>query len=159
MNIIRQSNDYVPYRKRSYESQRATLEAAQRHAEQYFEAERQRERAQEMEAARPEQRTEKVDLGRQMMNLTEQRSAEIMSNLRMDGDPWRQGCREYNLTKENLEMAGLAPEYAVIIEGQGVALSNLYKADGRLAVMAYVPTTEGIKARSYYMSKSQGVWR
>ncbi len=94
MNIIRQPNDYVPYRKRSYESQRATLEAAQRHAEQYFEAEGQREGAQEVEATEPEQKTEKVDLGRQVTNLTEQRSAEIMSNLRMDGDPWRQGGRE-----------------------------------------------------------------
>lgn len=83
-----------------------------------------------------------------------------MRHARIDGDPWRQDGREYVLTPDILRNCDLGPKYKAQIENQEINLSDIYElGGGRVAAMAYVPTDEGVKVRSYYRSNSQGVWR
>lgn len=83
----------------------------------------------------------------------------ILRKTEIDGDAWEQGGQKYQLTTEALKNNGLAPEFGVQLEGAKVNLSKIYQVGQRQAVMAYVETEAGVKARSYYRSNSQGVWR
>ncbi len=85
---------------------------------------------------------------------------ELLERAVIDGDPWQQGGLEYKLTPEVLDQAGLEPKYRVNIENAEINLSRLYQDNtGRAMTVAYIPTIEGLKVRSYYLSQSQGVWR
>lgn len=87
-------------------------------------------------------------------------SDEILRMAEINGDPWEQDGHQYRLQPNMLKEAGLEPNYQMVIDGQTICLSDLYRLHGgRMAVTAYVPTDEGVKVRSYYRSNSQGVWR
>lgn len=109
------------------------------------------------EAARRNLETNKLE----GMGRRERR--EYLKRAEIDGDEWTQeqdgGIWRGKLTVDMLEKVDLVPEYKVELSGARVGLSRPYKIGGRLAVMGYVKTDEGIKVRSYYQSKSQGMWR
>jgi len=71
-----------------------------------------------------------------------------------------QDGRDWRLTTEALRDHDLGPKYRAQIENREVNLSDVYELeDGRVAAVAYLPTDDGVKVRSYYRSNSQGVWR
>lgn len=84
---------------------------------------------------------------------------QILRRTEIDGDAYEQNGNKFYVTPEILKDNGLAPEYSVQMEGAKVNLSKIYEVGARQAVMAYVETERGVKARSYYRSNSQGVWR
>lgn len=96
-----------------------------------------------------------------LWRIAAEQGEKLLNQATVDGDPWLQGGEEYMLTKESLAEAGLQPEFVVQVERQNIALSNMFKVDSgqRSAVVAYLPTDEGVKVRTYYLSRSQGVWR
>lgn len=67
----------------------------------------------------------------------------------------------YALRPKDLYDAGLSPEYKVNIDGVQMMLSTPYELNsGRVAFVAYVKDENNkYRARSYYLSNSQGVWR
>ncbi len=89
-----------------------------------------------------------------------ERQEELLRSARIDGDVWKQNGRDWTLTTEVLRNNDLGPKYKAQIENQEVDLSDVYElGGGRVAAVAYVPTNDGVKVRSYYRSNSQGVWR
>ncbi len=87
-------------------------------------------------------------------------SDELLRRTEIDGDAWWQGGRQYWLKPEMLKEAGLMPNHQMVVDGKTICLSDLFSLQsGRAAVIAYIQTDEGVKARGYYRSNSQGVWR
>lgn len=79
---------------------------------------------------------------------------------RIEGDPYIQDGKAYQLTPEYLKSVGLGPEYIFKIGNQAdIALSRIYSAQDHDAVVAYVRTAQGTQIVSYYRSGSQGNWR
>lgn len=77
------------------------------------------------------------------------------------GDPWEVNGREYRLSAQQLDKAGLAPVYEAEIDGRKIYLSEIFQLDsGRPAVIGYVATdTDEILVNSYYRGLTSGVWR
>lgn len=87
-------------------------------------------------------------------------SEQLLNRAMIDGDPWERGDGAWNLTPEILKNIGLDPKYETLSNGVRVCLSDIYELSaGRQAVVGYVPTDQGVKVRTYYKSKSQGLWR
>lgn len=104
--------------------------------------------------------TEKLIRRQETYRLGVEQSREMLRRARVDGDPWHQNGQNYELTPTILNAEGLGPNYLTNVEGQDIALSDIFELlDGRAATLAYVPTDDGVKVRSYYRSNSQGVWR
>jgi hypothetical protein len=88
--------------------------------------------------------------------IGEERAREIMEQTELDlpstGPTVARGA---------LELAGLAPQYEMSLDGRGMAFSPTYEiGGGRKAVVGYIENDEGkMVARSYYRSNSQGLWR
>ena len=99
---------------------------------------------------------------------TEQLSREMLPNSPenilkravIDGDPYTVDGYDYTLTPEALEQAGLDPRHEVLIDNKEIHLSDVFKARGYNAAIAYVEGDDGkVHTRSYYQSKSSGSWR
>ncbi|MGE0489937.1 MAG: hypothetical protein AB7S38_12095 [Vulcanimicrobiota bacterium] len=59
-----------------------------------------------------------------------------------------------------IEAAGLAPRFTTSFEGRRVHLSRPFRCRGYQATLGYVEGKDGsLKARLFYQSKSQGLWR
>lgn len=85
---------------------------------------------------------------------------QILNRSTIDGDGWRQGGQEYTLSIPNLINAGLNPAYHILVDNQEIYLSNLFNlTSDQMAAIAYIPTTVGVKVRSYYRDKAQALWR
>lgn len=85
---------------------------------------------------------------------------QILNRSTIDGDPWRQGGQDYQLSIPNLINVGLNPAYHILVDNQEIYLSNLFNlTSDQMAVIAYIPTTVGVKVRSYYRDKAQALWR
>lgn len=97
----------------------------------------------------------------EMYRNDERRQEMLLRNAVIEGDPWMENGQIYRLTPEVLAANGLEPKYMVKVGGREVDLSDIYMMDddGRYAAVGYVPTEEGVKVRTYYQSKSQGMWR
>ena len=91
--------------------------------------------------------------------IPEHESHEIIRHTSVDGDPYCYDGKNYTLFPEHLEQYGLAPKQKITIDGVEIALSDSFECNARDSVIAYVKTKDGYKARSYYRSNSQGVWR
>lgn len=88
-----------------------------------------------------------------------QHEAQCLS-AKVEGDPFVSHGRTYQLTPEHLLKNSLAPAYDFNIEGTQIGLSKAFDdGDGHDACIAYVHTKDGIKARTYYRSRSAGMWR
>lgn len=83
--------------------------------------------------------------------LSDDLSAALLAETKFEGDE--------NL-KRDLEHFGLEPRYGVELDGGRMALSAIYEAVERDAVVAYVQAGETPPvARTLYQSKSSGMWR
>lgn len=84
----------------------------------------------------------------------------ILQNSIIDGSPYSIYDQNYTLTPDILKQAGLEPSHEINVEGRNIFLSNVFKVGGRNATIAYVQDkNKNFKVRSYYQSKSSGVWR
>src|SRR5574344_961001 len=98
--------------------------------------------------------------GAHLSKLEDKESAEILQNSKVDGDPYLYNGESFDLTTAALEQCGLAPEFKTRVGGREIDLSKVYTARDHDCVMAYVANGEGgFTTRSYYRSRSQGVWR
>ncbi|MDO4611856.1 MAG: hypothetical protein Q4B29_00090 [Candidatus Saccharibacteria bacterium] len=85
---------------------------------------------------------------------------ELLRRAEIDGDAWTQNGQEFRLTPGILKGEGLEPNRQMVIDGQTICVSDLFKlSSGRDAVLAYIPVEGGVKVRGYYKSNSQGTWR
>lgn len=85
---------------------------------------------------------------------------QILNRSTIDGDAWRQGGQDYQLSVPNLISAGLNPAYHILVNNQEIYLSNLFNlTSDQMAAIAYIPTTVGVKVRSFYRDKAQALWR
>lgn len=85
---------------------------------------------------------------------------QILNRSTIEGDTWRQGGQDYQLSIPNLINAGLNPAYHILVDNQEIYLSNLFNlTSDQMAAIAYVPTTVGVKVRAYYRDKAQALWR
>lgn len=117
-------------------------------------------RAQGEELLKTEAPTEQLVKRQEVYRLSKERSNELLRKAKIDGDPWYEGGRNYQLTPKSLKEQGLGPSYTTTVGGREIALSDIFElSGGRVAVEAYIPTQDGVKVRSYYRSNSQGVWR
>ena len=91
--------------------------------------------------------------------ISEHESHETIKHTLIDGDSYRHNGKNYTLFPEHLERFGLAPKQKITIDGVEIMLSDSFECNARDSVIAYVKTKDGYKARSYYRSSSQGVWR
>ncbi len=90
---------------------------------------------------------------------SEEKQAELLKRAVIDGDSWEKRGVEYKLTPEILATLDLGPKYATKVGGREIDLSRVYSNDGRDAVVGYVSDDDGVKVRTYYQSRSAGVWR
>ncbi len=85
---------------------------------------------------------------------------QILNRSTIDGDAWKQGGQDYQLSVPNLISAGLNPAYHILVNNQEIYLSNLFNlTSDQMAAIAYIPTTVGVKVRSFYRDKAQALWR
>lgn len=92
--------------------------------------------------------------------IMEPESEEILRTGQIDGDPYILDGKAYQLTPGHLKAAGLEPKYKFELDDKtSIAVSKVYHAERRDAIMAYVRTDKGTKIVSYYRSNSQGTWR
>lgn len=85
---------------------------------------------------------------------------QILNRATIDGDVWKQGGQEYSLSIPNLISARLNPAYHILVDNQEIYLSNLFNlTSDQMAAIAYIPTTVGVKVRSFYRDKAQALWR
>lgn len=105
--------------------------------------------------------TEELNEADELHVISKEMKEALVDAAKIDGDTYLYGGREYQLTPEVLDKCNLGPKYEVRMEGAQICLSDTFKIDkgGRLGAIAYIPTQEGVKVRSYYKSNSQGVWR
>lgn len=90
--------------------------------------------------------------------VTAEQRSEMMGRAVIAGDAWRQDGQEWRLSVHNLTEAELVPAYE--LAESKVCVSELFNLpDGHLAVLAYVPDGQSVKVRSFYRSRSCGVWR
>ena len=85
-----------------------------------------------------------------------------LENVEIGGDPFKYNNQEYRLTKELLAKCDLAPDGQFNLGGREIKMSKSFKVENRDVVIAYVQAGEKgeiFKARSYYRSSSQGLWR
>ena len=91
--------------------------------------------------------------------IAPERREQLLSRVVIDGDPWYQAGEEYRLSSVNLLNAGLDPAYETTLDGKIVCLSKIFQlSSGRPAAIAYIPTEQGVKVRSYYQDRSEGLW-
>lgn len=84
----------------------------------------------------------------------------LLARAVIGGDAWRQNGREYHLSVNYLQEAGLIPMYEAMLEGRKIGLSKKFRVSGnRVAVVAYLVEKNGVKVCSYYREKLAGVWR
>jgi hypothetical protein len=83
-----------------------------------------------------ESRNEKIS------NLNSMPAEEVegfMTNVRIEGDPWKLNGAEHQLTTDWLESAKLEPKYKVNLNDEEIGLSQAYRIQGNhLAVVGYV---------------------
>lgn len=92
--------------------------------------------------------------------LTPERSAELLSQAIIEGDTWYGGGIERHLSIHNLTVAKVTPMISLTLDGVEIALSDLFQVSaGRIAVIAYVVTRNGVKVRAYYRTNTHGMWR
>ena len=85
---------------------------------------------------------------------------QLLNRAVVEGDPWIQGGQSYQLSVPNLVTAGLYPTYEITVDNQVVYLSNLFElTSDQMAAIAFVPTNNGVKIRSYYRDKDNAIWR
>lgn len=104
---------------------------------------------------------EEVAEGVEVFDIEEAVGEELLRRAKIDGDIWAQDGYNYQLSTEALKDAGLAPSHQMMIDGQTICLSDLFRLQGgRSAAIAYIPTEDGnVAVRGYYRSNSQGTWR
>lgn len=91
--------------------------------------------------------------------ISPERREQLLSRVIIDGDPWYQANQEYRLTSVNLLNAGLEPTYEASIDDRPICFSKIFQlSSGRPASIAYIPTEQGVKARSFYQDRSEGLW-
>ncbi|MDR1300758.1 MAG: hypothetical protein LBK50_03575 [Candidatus Nomurabacteria bacterium] len=86
-------------------------------------------------------------------------SREWLNNTRIDGDTYESGGQEYKLNIAHLEQFGLGPKYKADFGGKEIGLSDVYMVGRHPAIVGYVKDGKQVSARSFYQSKSQGMWR
>ncbi len=91
--------------------------------------------------------------------VSPERSMEILNQAVIVGDPWRQDGNEYLLTVNGLISNNLVPAYELSVGAETLALSQPFQlSDGRGAALGFVPTSEGMKVRGYYLDPKTGLW-
>lgn len=91
--------------------------------------------------------------------IAPERREQLLSRAVIDGDPWYQSNQEYRLTSVNLLNADLGPAYESTLDGKNIYLSKIFQlSSGRPAAIAYIPTEQGAKVRSFYQDRSEGLW-
>lgn len=91
--------------------------------------------------------------------LTDERSAEILGKAVIEGDAWIGGGIERSLNAHHLTLAKLVPRFAVKLDDAEIGLSDCFQVSpGRIAVVAYVPTSDGVKVRTFYQNGTD-LWR
>lgn len=97
---------------------------------------------------------------KELVEVSAERSSEMLGRVVIEGDAWKSGGVERHLTSHNLSMAKLGPAYEVELEQGQMWLSEIFQlTNGSLAAMAYVLTGAGLKVRSYYKDSARGMWR
>ncbi len=105
--------------------------------------------------------------------ISAQEREAVMNRVRINAHPFRlrglsdqeTGATRYverNLEPDDLDAAGLGPQYKLEIDGKSILFSDPYQVSrGRTAYVAYVPNERNDRyvARTFYLSNSQGVWR
>lgn len=85
---------------------------------------------------------------------------QLLNRAVVEGDPWIQGGQSYQLSIPNLVTAGLYPTYEITVDNQVIYLSNLFElTSDQMAAIAFIPTNNGVKVRSYYRDKDNAIWR
>ncbi len=85
---------------------------------------------------------------------------EKLQGVKIEGDSYIYDGKEYQLSKETLARCDLAPDGRIDLEGREVKISKSFRVGSRDVIIGYVESDEGeFKARSYYRSNSQGLWR
>lgn len=103
------------------------------------------------------------------LDLSPEKKAELLQKIKVHGAPFAVGFDgnadkyiESELKPEELLDAGLFPKYEIKVENAVVLLSmpyNVSSDSGRVAFVGYVKSGEEYVARTFYLSRSQGVWR
>ncbi len=95
-----------------------------------------------------------------LTTIGEERREQLLSHAIVEGDIWRQNGQDYRLGIPSLVNAGLIPYFEVMVENQAVYLTNLFQLTSeQMAAIAYIPSPNGVKVRSFYRDKNIGVWR
>lgn len=85
---------------------------------------------------------------------------QLLNRATVEGDPWVQGGQSYHLSVPNLVTAGLYPTFEITVDNQVIYLSNLFElTSDQMAAIAFIPTNNGVKVRSYYRDKDNAIWR
>ncbi len=113
-------------------------------------------------------KTEKLAQGENYVDLRKKsggREYEAMCNFLLQktviyGDAWEINGREYRLSAQQLNKAGLMPVFETEIDGRKIYLSEIFQLDsGWPAVIAYVLSeTDEVVVNSYYRSLASGSW-
>ncbi len=84
----------------------------------------------------------------------------LLARATISGDSWRQNGREYHLSVNYLQEAGLTPAYEITFEKRKIGLSKPFHiSNNRIAVIAYLANENSVDVCSYYRSRLLGVWR
>lgn len=84
----------------------------------------------------------------------------LLARANISGDAWHQNGREYHLSVNYLQEAGLAPAYETTLESHKIGLSKpFHVSDNRIAIIAYLVNNTSVNVCSYYRDRLLGVWR
>lgn len=93
------------------------------------------------------------------IELTDSEKESIIRHTKVDGDPFLFYGREYQLDAKALKSLGLEPQTKLIIDNTEIGFSKHFKVNSRDAIIGYTKKDDNYVARSYYRSRSQGIWR
>ena len=103
-----------------------------------------------------------IEQAMQTNNITELTDSEknsIIKHAKVDGDPFLFFGRKYQLDISTLQNLGLEPQVKQVIDGVEIDFSKSFRIDSRDAIIGYTKKGDNYIARSYYKSRSQGIWR
>lgn len=96
----------------------------------------------------------------EVKRLTSEKAESILTRVLIEGDAWRQNDHEYRLNVHHVMRAELMPAYGVKFEGKDLYFSVPFQlTNGRLAILGYIQTDDGVKMRAFYRCQTQGLWR
>lgn len=90
-------------------------------------------------------------IARGVDDVTPEQSSLLLARTQFAGDPQAHG---------KIQQAGLSPRYTTEVRGRRMHLSKPFQSRGYNAFLGYVESDDGsLQARTFYQSKSQGIWR